>query len=134
MSTKISDNSQAEDPSPIVDPSPVADPDTETVGPEPEATVPEPTVFPWTEYEDERRKKIEWFNKRRAELEPHEQTWMERYHILLAQGFQLRPRLRPDWQPSWMGPSGDGNAILSEDGEMLRVSPCARPVHITRFP
>lgn len=127
MSAKTPDSCQSNDPSPIVDPAPVADP-------EPEATASEPAVFPWTESENEWRKGVEWFNKRRAELEPHEKSWMERYHMLLAQGFQLRPRLRPDWQPSWTAPGGNGNAILSEDGEMLRVRHYFCPVHIARCP
>jgi len=123
MSAKISDSCQSNDSNPTIDPTPVADPDVGAVDPEPEATASEPAVFPWTESENERRKGVERFNKRRAELEPHEKSWMERYHMLLAQGFQLRPRLRPDWQPSWTAPGGNGNAILSEDGEMLRVRP-----------
>lgn len=83
--------------------------------------VPDPGS-PWAEALEERRKIIEKFNHILTELEPHEKTWMERYHMLLAQGFQLRPRMRPDWQPSWLGPDGNGNAFLSEDGEVLRVS------------
>lgn len=110
--------------------SPASDTGAEAVGSEQQATALEPAVLPWAESEDERRRQVEWFNKRRAELEPHEITWMERYHILLAQGFQLRPRLRPGWQPSWTGPGG--NAILSEDGEMLRVSSCFFLARITQ--
>jgi len=125
MSAKIPDSCQSNDPNPTVDPAPVADL-------EPEATTSEPGEFPWTESENERRKGVERFNKRRAELEPHEKSWMERYHMLLAQGFRLRPRLRPDWRPSWTAPGGNGNAILSEDGEMLRVRPYFCPVYITR--
>ena len=130
MSTKIPGSCQTSDPSPTVDPSPADDPDAGAIGPDPKAIAHEPAVFPLTKLENERRKKVEWFNKRRAELEPYERAWMERYHILLSQGLQLRPRLRPGWQPSWAGPDGNGNAILSEDGEVLRVS--FFPVHITR--
>ncbi|KAJ7487215.1 kinase-like domain-containing protein [Mycena galericulata] len=34
-------------------------------------------------------------------LEKHEQFWVDRQPFLLAQGYQLRPRYRPDWVPSW---------------------------------
>jgi len=121
MSTKTPDN-QTDDPNPtddtglVVVPGPVAD------------SGPEHVVLPPTEMEDERRRKVEWFNNRRAGLLPHERAWMERYDVLLGQGFQLRPRLRPGWQPSWTGPGG--NAIQCEDGEILRVSSCFCPVLI----
>lgn len=36
-----------------------------------------------------------------AELLPGEEYWRAHYHWLLAQGYQLRPRLHPDWIPSW---------------------------------
>lgn len=77
----------------------------------------------WSEALEERRRAIEELNKSLMELEPHETTWMKRYHILLAQGLQLRPRLRPGWQPSWTYPGG--NALMSEDGEILDVSSCS---------
>jgi hypothetical protein len=73
---------------------------------------------------EERRKIIEEYNHILTELEPHEKIWAERYHMLLVQGLQLRPRMRPEWQPSWFSPDGDGNAFMSEDGEVLRVSSC----------
>lgn len=126
MSTKIPDSqtnvpSPTDDPGRVAVPGPVADPEAG-----PGATRPEPTVLPRTEEEHSRHRKVEWFNNRRAELLPHEKAWMERYDILLGQGFQLRPRLRPGWQPSWRGPGG--NAIQCEDGEILRVSSCFRPM------
>lgn len=128
MSTKIPDTqtnnpSPTDDPGLVVVPGPVADPEAG-----PGATRLEPTVLPRTEEEDERHRKVEWFNDRRVELLPHENTWMERYHTLLGQGFRLRPRLRPGWQPSWAGPGG--NAVQSEDGEILRVSSCFCPMLI----
>lgn len=128
MSTKIPD-SRTNDPSPTDDPGqvtvpgPVADPEAG-----PGTTILEPAVLPRTEEEDERHRKVEWFNDRRTELLPQEKAWMERYDTLLGQGFQLRPRLRPGWQPSWAGPGG--NATQCEDGEILRVSSCFRPVLI----
>ena len=125
MSTKTSDSqtndpSPAHDPNPIVDLGPVADTIGEPVDPRPSATEPEYVALPRTKKEDWRHQSAEWFNSRRVELLPHERAWMERHQILLEQGFQLRPRFRPGWQPSWTG-SG-GNAIQCEDGEILRVS------------
>ena len=85
--------------------------------------VPDP-ASPWAKALEEQRKIIEKYNRILTELEPHEKTWMERYHMLLAQGLQLRPRMRPDWQPSWFSPDGIEDAFMSEDGVVLRVSSC----------
>ncbi|KAJ3473918.1 hypothetical protein NLI96_g12754 [Meripilus lineatus] len=35
-------------------------------------------------------------------LRPHETWWRDRYEMFLSNGYQLRPRLRPDWVPSWI--------------------------------
>lgn len=70
--------------------------------------------------EEERRRLAQRADEHRMELQPNERTWMERYHILFEQGFQLRPRLRPGWQQSLAGP--DGNATLGEERTVLRVS------------
>ena len=32
---------------------------------------------------------------------PYEAWWRDRYDLLLSRGYQLRPRLRPGWVPSW---------------------------------
>jgi len=127
MSTKIPD-SQTNNPSPTDDPGRVAVPGPVANSTGPEATSLEPAALPHTEEEDERHRKVEWFDNRRAELLPHEKAWVERYHTLLGQGFQLRPRLRPGWQPSWTGPGG--NAMRCEDGEILRVSSRFSPMLI----
>ena len=133
MSTKVPDN-QTNNPSPADDPgltdvfSPATDPEAGSGDPGPGATGLEHVVLPRTEAENERQRKMAWLNDRLEELLPHERAWMERYHTLLEQGFQLRPRLRPGWQPSWTGPGG--NAIQREDGEVLRVSSCFGPVLI----
>jgi len=43
-------------------------------------------------------------NKGSAEiLTPQEAKWRDRYHFLLDRGFELRPRYRPGWIPSWLG-------------------------------
>lgn len=38
-----------------------------------------------------------------ATLHPGEIWWRDRYQVLLDNGYQLRPRFRPDWKPSWQG-------------------------------
>lgn len=34
-------------------------------------------------------------------LAPHEVFWRDRYDLFFSHGYQLRPRLRPGWVPSW---------------------------------
>lgn len=36
-----------------------------------------------------------------AKLLSGERYWRDHYHWLLDQGYQLRPRLHPEWIPSW---------------------------------
>ena len=36
-----------------------------------------------------------------AKLYPYEQKWRARQPELLQRGYQLRPRFRPGWKPSW---------------------------------
>ncbi|KAJ7186608.1 kinase-like domain-containing protein [Mycena filopes] len=38
-----------------------------------------------------------------------ENFWVDCQPFLLAHGYQLRPRYRPDWVPSWLGPSGNSS-------------------------
>lgn len=35
-------------------------------------------------------------------LQPWEVAWRDRFDALKAKGYVLRPRFRPDWQPSWI--------------------------------
>ena len=52
------------------------------------------------------------------ELEPHEVFWRDLHPFLMAHGYQLRPRFRPGWIPSWKGKGKssmyfeDSNALL----------------------
>lgn len=34
-------------------------------------------------------------------LEPHEEWWRDHYEWLKSKGYELRPRYRPGWTPSW---------------------------------
>lgn len=54
-----------------------------------------------------------------ARLSPHEKKWRDRYLLLKAEGYELRPRLRPDWKPSWF--ESGVNPLLCEDGAFLPV-------------
>lgn len=48
-----------------------------------------------------------------------ERFWRDRYHVLSARGYQLRPRYCPDWKPSWIGTRAD--PIFCEDSIALVV-------------
>lgn len=54
-----------------------------------------------------------------ATLTPDEEKWRDRREMLKAEGYELRPRLRPDWKPSWLESGAD--PLECEDGEMLPV-------------
>ena len=54
-----------------------------------------------------------------AELSPHEEKWRDRYEMLKTEGYELRPRLRPGWKPSWHESRAD--PLNCEDGELLPV-------------
>ena len=49
----------------------------------------------------------------------YEEQWSAREDLLKAHGYNLRPRLRQDWTPSWL--TTGKSPLQSEDGEMLRV-------------
>lgn len=34
-------------------------------------------------------------------LKENEKWWRDRYQVFLSHGYELRPRLRPGWIPSW---------------------------------
>ncbi|THG95880.1 hypothetical protein EW145_g7886 [Phellinidium pouzarii] len=52
-------------------------------------------------------KELARFNRRTADgvynLKSLEIWWRDHYQLLLDHGYQLRPRFRPDWKPSWTG-------------------------------
>ena len=54
-----------------------------------------------------------------AELTLIEQRWSAREGVLNAHGYQLRPRLRKGWTPSWFA-TGE-NPLHCEDGQLLPV-------------
>ena len=56
-------------------------------------------------------------------LTPSEEKWRDRYEMLKEEGYELRPRLRPGWKPSWLESGAD--PLKCEDGE---VSPVSRSV------
>ena len=55
-----------------------------------------------------------------AALTPDEEKWKDRYEMLKEEGYELRPRLRPGWKPSWLESGAD--PLECEDGEVLPVS------------
>ena len=54
-----------------------------------------------------------------ATLSPDEEKWRDRHVMLKEEGYELRPRLRPDWKPSWF--ESGANPLECEDSEVLPV-------------
>ena len=52
-------------------------------------------------------------------LTSNEEKWRDRREMLKLEGYELRPRLRPDWKPSWLESGVD--PLDCEDGEFLPV-------------
>ena len=48
-----------------------------------------------------------------------EEKWRDRHAMLKEEGYELRPRLRPGWKPSWLESGAD--PLTCEDGEALPV-------------
>ncbi|KAJ7666678.1 kinase-like domain-containing protein [Mycena polygramma] len=62
-------------------------------------------------------------------LSEEEQFWLDNQPFLLSRGYQLRPRYRPDWVPSWpMDPNGTWG--FYEDGIRLL---CKSAIDATRI-
>jgi len=57
-------------------------------------------------------------------LNRFERIWHDRYHFLLQKGFELRPRYRPGWTPSWLNAKGE--PLLCEDSLQHLVRPFPR--------
>lgn len=55
-----------------------------------------------------------------ATLSDGEREWRDRHGMLKLEGYELRPRLRPGWTPSWFESGAD--PMKCEDGELLPVS------------
>ncbi|KAG8715163.1 hypothetical protein FRC08_010911 [Ceratobasidium sp. 394] len=53
------------------------------------------------------------FTRPPEELSEAEQRWVRYYPYLLSKGYQLRPRYRPGWVPSWH--KDDSDPLLCED-------------------
>lgn len=54
-----------------------------------------------------------------SRLSNAEQKWKNRGEMLEQEGYILRPRLRPDWTPSWL--ESGKHPLECEDGERLPV-------------
>lgn len=54
-------------------------------------------------------------------LTSDEEKWRDRHPMLKAEGYELRPRLRPGWKPSWIESGKD--PFECEDGEILPQRP-----------
>ena len=53
-------------------------------------------------------------------LTSSEEKWRNRCEMLKEEGYGLRPRLWPGWQPSWLESGAD--PLECEDGQVLPVS------------
>ena len=56
---------------------------------------------------------------KRGLLSERETFWRDRYDWLKEHGYELRPRFRPGWTPSWQGTKR--TIISCEDGMRLMV-------------
>ena len=54
-------------------------------------------------------------------IRPDEVFWRDRYDWLKDAGYQLRPRYKPDWIPSWR--TSNQNPFYAEDGIAAPVGP-----------
>lgn len=52
------------------------------------------------------------------ELSEAEKRWVSFHPYLLSKGYQLRPRYRPDWAPSWKA-TGDNPYDCEDSGNAL---------------
>ena len=61
-------------------------------------------------------------NRRVGALVTTERWWRDRYNEIAEQGYQLRPRYHPNWQPSWLKSGKD--FYTAEDGQptIVRVA------------
>lgn len=59
------------------------------------------------------------------DVQPGEEFWRDRYHVLYNRGYRLRPRYRPDWKPSWLGTRAD--PIFCEDS----IASIVRSMHFS---
>lgn len=55
-----------------------------------------------------------------ARLTPEERKWRDRHRMLKDEGYELRPRLQPGWEASWLESGAD--PLDCEDGVVLPVS------------
>lgn len=66
-----------------------------------------------------------------ARLMGGEVFWRDHYKWLHERGYELRPRYKPGWKPSWLSAKGKvlKNWALCEDGCWLHVSGSPFSVH-----
>ena len=69
-----------------------------------------------TRYIEEMTKQGHWG------LKSYEEWWTDRTKLFWNHGFMLPERLRPNWEPSWLGTSKHPGSC--EDGRPLPVSTC----------
>ncbi|EMD33666.1 hypothetical protein CERSUDRAFT_56679 [Gelatoporia subvermispora B] len=82
-------------------------------------------------------------------LAPHEQYWKQRQPWLKERGYNLRPRYRPDWKPSWEGTNKfwfeceDGrtpiwssilDATRISDGKVVMLKKISKQLHPYEIP
>ena len=55
-------------------------------------------------------------------LLPSELFWRDQFDWLLQSGYELRPRYRPNWVPSWLNETGNLKESDAEDSWWQKVN------------
>jgi len=56
-----------------------------------------------------------------GKLQPWEVTWRDRFEGLKSNGYLLRPRFRPGWQPSWLQTGLTGSDRLRAEDFLVHM-------------
>jgi hypothetical protein len=51
-----------------------------------------------------------------------EEWWRDRYHDIEAQGYRLRPRYHPLWEPSWIKSGKEFYSVEDGQATIVRLS------------
>jgi hypothetical protein len=55
-----------------------------------------------------------------------EQWWKDQYYDINRDGYELRPRYHPDWEPSWRQSGKDFFAVEDGQPSIVSASPSSR--------
>ncbi len=67
------------------------------------------------------------------ELDTHEVFWRDLYPFLMDHGYQLRPRFRPGWIPSWKGTNERSMFFEDSHGLLVRFSALYSPLSVVNL-